>query len=630
MLRYMRENTGNWLIKIVLGIIVVVFVFLGMGSFGSKRNNSVATINDEPITIKEFQRTYKTIMEQMRARFGKNLNDDLLKALNIKQQALNSLIEEKLMLAQADKLDIIVSDKELQNSLLSIKAFQKGGVFNLGRYKKVLRLNSLDPEIFEQNQINKIKQQKLRSMVLSGITVADLEAREWYLLQNTKIAVDYLLFAPDDYSDIQPDQKEIKKFYDENREQYKSKLKRTALYLEFSPEDYKDKVKIDKTNIKDYYEQHKEKLKTPPKVEARHILIKLASDAAAEEIKAAEKKALDIYNLAKNGEDFQKLAKEYSQGPSKQEGGYLGVFGKKEMVKPFADKAFSMKTGEISKPVRTRFGLHIINVMDRIQASIKTLEQASETIKKELAEQQMENFAYDKSGQAFDAVIDGDDFEQVALIADKKILKTKAFSIEGQEIDIINNREFAQAAFELPMNNISDIKQFGKNYYLIKVISKKEPVIQKFDTVKDKIAKQLKERLQKESARKDAKLYIAKTVEEQSLDHAAQASGLKINSTKLFTRNSSIEGVGNSPEFSQASFSLNKDNTIYPELVQTDAGYYIIGFKEKKMPEESEISKNLQKTKKSITAKKQNQYYQAWVAELKKQSEINFDPKILD
>lgn len=630
MLRYMRENTGNWLIKIVLGIIVVVFVFLGMGSFGSKRNNSVATINDEPITIKEFQRTYKTIMEQMRARFGKNLNDDLLKALNIKQQALNSLIEEKLMLAQADKLDIIVSDKELQNSLLSIKAFQKEGVFNLGRYKKVLRLNSLDPEIFEQNQTNKIKQQKLRSLVLSGITVADLEAREWYLLQNTKIAVDYLLFAPDDYSDIQPDQKEIKKFYDENREQYKSKLKRTALYLEFSPEDYKDKVKIDKTNIKDYYEQHKEKLKTPPKVEARHILIKLASDAAAEEIKAAEKKALDIYNLAKNGEDFQKLAKEYSQGPSKQEGGYLGVFGKKEMVKPFADKAFSMKTGEISKPVRTRFGLHIINVMDRIQASIKTLEQASETIKKELAEQQMENFAYDKSGQAFDAVIDGDDFEQVALIADKKILKTKAFSIEGQEIDIINNREFAQAAFELPMNNISDIKQFGKNYYLIKVISKKEPVIQKFDTVKDKIAKQLKERLQKESARKDAKLYIAKTVEEQSLDHAAQASGLKINSTKLFTRNSSIEGVGNSPEFSQASFSLNKDNTIYPELVQTAAGYYIIGFKEKKMPEESEISKNLQKTKKSITARKQNQYYQAWIAELKNQNEISYDPKILD
>lgn len=626
----MRENTGNWLIKIVLGIIVVVFVFLGMGSFGSKRNNSVATINDEPITIKEFQRTYKTIMEQMRARFGKNLNDDLLKALNIKQQALNSLIEEKLMLAQADKLDIIVPDKELENSLLSIKAFQKDGVFNLGRYKKVLRLNSLDPEIFEQNQINKIKQQKLRSLVLSGITVADIEAREWYLLQNTKIAVDYLLFAPDDYSDIQPDQKEIKKFYDENREQYKSKLKRTALYLEFSPEDYKDKVKIDKTNIKDYYEQHKEKFKTPPKVEARHILIKLASDAAAEEIKAAEKKALDIYNLAKNGEDFQKLAKEYSQGPSKQEGGYLGVFGKKEMVKPFADKAFSMKTGEISKPVRTRFGLHIINVMDRIQASIKTLEQASETIKKELAEQQMENFAYDKSGQAFDAVIDGDDFQQVALIADKKILKTKAFSIEGQELDIIKNREFAQAAFELPMNNISDIKQFGKNYYLIKVISKKEPVIQKFDTVKDKIAKQLKERLQKESARKDAKLYIAKTVEEQSLDHAAQASGLKINSTKLFTRNSSIEGVGNSPEFSQASFSLNKDNTIYPELVQTAAGYYIIGFKEKKMPEESEISKNLQKTKKSITARKQNQYYQAWVAELKKQSEISYDPKILD
>ena len=79
MLRYLRENTGNWIIKIFLGIIVVVFVFLGVGSFGSKRNDSIATINDESITIKEYQQAYKTIVDQMRARFGKNLNDDILK-----------------------------------------------------------------------------------------------------------------------------------------------------------------------------------------------------------------------------------------------------------------------------------------------------------------------------------------------------------------------------------------------------------------------------------------------------------------------------------------------------------------------------------------------------------------------
>ena len=89
MLGYLRENTGNWIIKIFLGIIVIVFVFLGVGSFGTKRNNSIATINDEPITMEEYQQAYKAIVDQMRARFGKNLNDDILKALNVKQQALD-------------------------------------------------------------------------------------------------------------------------------------------------------------------------------------------------------------------------------------------------------------------------------------------------------------------------------------------------------------------------------------------------------------------------------------------------------------------------------------------------------------------------------------------------------------
>ena len=84
MLSYLRENTGNWIIKIFLGIIVIVFVFLGVGSFGSKRGDSVATVDDEPITMKEYQQAYKSIVDQYRSQFGRELNEEMLKALNIK------------------------------------------------------------------------------------------------------------------------------------------------------------------------------------------------------------------------------------------------------------------------------------------------------------------------------------------------------------------------------------------------------------------------------------------------------------------------------------------------------------------------------------------------------------------
>ncbi len=630
MLRYLRENTGNWVIKIFLGIIVVVFVFLGVGSFGSKRNDSIATINDEPITIKEFQQEYKLIVDQMRSRFGKNLNDDILKALNVKQQALDSLIERKLILAQADKLEIIVSKKELQENLFSIKAFQKDGIFNLDQYKKVLSLNSLNPEIFEYNQLNSMRQQKVKDLVLSTVNVSDLEARDWYVFKNTKIAVDYLVFDPDDYSDIRPDEEQIKSFYAENKDRYKSEPKLNAVYLKFSPEDYKDKIMVTDARIKDFYEQNQEQFKIPQKVEARHILIKVAQDAEEEKVNEALKRAQDIFDMAQKGQNFEELAKQYSEGPTKDNGGYLGVFEKQSMVKPFADKAFSMKAGDISEPVKTMFGWHIIKVVAKFDASVQTMAMASEIIKKELEQQEMQNLAYYKAGEAFDAVIDGDDFEQVALIVNKKLVTTKDFDINGKGLEIEDNTGFATAAFSLALDAISDVKEIGGSYYLIKVVKKIEPALQAFDLVKDKVLSELTQKLQIKKAKEDAQLIVSKTSDEKTLEKLAKDNLLTLKSTELFTRNSRVEEVGNSPEFVQASFLLNENNKIHPEIIEVSSKYYVVGFKEKKIPEESEIIENIKTIKDEITWNKQSQYYQAWINELKSQSKINYDPEILN
>ena len=629
MLRYLRENTGNWIIKIFLGIIVIVFVFLGVGSFGSKRNDSIATIDDKPITIKEYQQVYKSIVDQMRTRFGKNLNDDILKALNVKQQALDTLIEQKIILSEADKLKIKVSDKELQENLMSIKAFQRDGKFDLAQYKKVLSLNSLNPEIFEASQMNSLIQQKVRNLVLDSVNVSDLEARNWYIFQHTKTAVDYLAFTPGDYPDLKPDEDQIKQFYADNKDRYKSEPKIKAIYLSFSPEDYKDQVSVTQENIKEFYEQHIQEFKVPEKVEARHILFKLAEDADEDAVKAAEKKALDVYEMAAEGKDFEALARQYSEGPSKDNGGYLGTFEKESMVKPFADMAFTMKAGEISKPVRTMFGWHIIQVVARLEASTQSLAQASETIKKDLETQGMQNLAYDRAGEAFDAVVDGDDFEQVALIAKKKVLKTKAFDINGNGLDMAENIEFARTAFELSLDAISDVKQFGDNYYLINIVEKITPVVQDLAVVKDRITKELSLKLQKEAAEKQAQAMLSKAKVAPSLAQLAIEQKLTLKTTPLFARTGGVEGVGNSSDFIQAGFSLNETKRLYPEIVETSSGYYILGFKETKMPEEADILKNMKTMKAEISWKKQTQSFQAWMTELKKHYEIKYDPEML-
>ncbi len=630
MLRYLRENTGNWIIKIFLGIIVVVFVFLGVGSFGSKRNDSVATIDDEPITIKEYQQTYKAILAQLEARFGRNLNEDIVKALNVKQQAIDALIEQKLLLSEADKLKIIVTKEELQSYLLSQTAFQENGLFNIAKYKRVLGINQTNPEIFEQNQIQVMRERKIRKLVSNTITISDSEAKQFYLYQNEKIAVDYLSFIPSSYKDIQPSQEQILEFYNQNKENYKSESKRKAVYLKFSSTDYKDQLAIEENDIKDYYDQNIETFETPEKVEARHILIKLDPKADDVTTAMAENKAMDIYKKATAGEDFETLAKQFSEGPSKESGGYLGTFEKSSMVKPFADAAFSMKAGDISKPVKTQFGLHIIKVIAKVDASTQTLVQATEKIKSLLEQDELQNIAYDKVGEAFDAVIDGDDFEQVALISNKKIATTDAFEINGKGLIIPNNKEFAQTAFALGAEDTSDVKQIGDSYYLIKITERIAPEIQALDIVQADVEKDVTIKLQKEFAQKQAQGFLDKAIVQKSFENLSLPNEMKSTSTPLFTRNGSIPGISNATEFIQASFSLNDTQKIYPKLVETQDGYYLLKFKEKKNPEETEIVENLKPVKDELILRKQSQSYQAWLTQLKKTKNIKYDPAFLN
>jgi len=630
MLRYLRENTGNWIIKIFLFIIVIVFVFLGVGSMNSKRNNSVATVNEEPITINEFQDAYKLVVGQMRERFGDNLNDDLLKALNVKQQALNNLIEQKLVANEAEKLKLVVSDKELSDSLMSIKAFQKDGIFDLELYKKVLGYNSLSPEIFEVQQRAAIKGNKVRDMVLSGITVSDMEAKSWYVFQNTMVAVDYIKVDPNSFTDATPTEEHIKQQYEENKDLYKSDPKKKAVYLKFSPEDHKGKVAVSDEQVKDFYEQNLDRFKVPAKVEASHILIKVDEGADETIVENARKQAEKIYERAAKNEDFAELAKKFSQGPSKTSGGYIGIFEKENMVKPFGDKAFAMKAGEISKPVRTMFGWHIIKVMAKFDASIETLALSTEKIRSELMNQELQSMAYYQAGEAFDSIIDGDDLEQVALITKRKVLTTGIFTGNGDGLAFEDSAGFAQAAFAQANDEISDVKELGNNYYLIKVIETIEPETQPLEIVKESIVLTLTAKLQKEAAKNEAQALLKKAEAVDSIEQLAKENDLTLASTDLFTRNQPVKEIGSAPELVKAAFALDKKNPIHTGVLEVGQGFYIIGFKEKQVPDDTKIAETLEKTKEQVVYMKQGQHFRSWIEELKTKTQIDINSEFLN
>ncbi|MBF0573720.1 MAG: SurA N-terminal domain-containing protein [Desulfamplus sp.] len=658
MLRFMRENTGSWLIKIILGLIIVVFIFLGMGSLGKNRADQVANINDIPITMDEYNRSYQSTVEQIKQRFGGNISDELLKMFQVKKQAMDRLIEERLIASEADRLDIQVTDKELQDSLISIPAFQKDGAFDIQTYRRVLTANRLVPSTFETMQRQTLRQAKVTDLILNSVKVSDLEAREWYIQNNSEVAVDYVKFAQTSYP-VDPDESKIKEYYDKNKENYKSEPQLKVQYIGFISDSYKSKVIITPESIKSYYDGNSDEFSTPEEVEASHILIKVDEKASAELVEKAKKEADEIYKKAVAGEDFAVLAKQYSQDPSaKDNNGYLGKFSRNRMIKPFEEKAFSMKAGEISEPVRTQFGWHIIQVKSKTEASKKTLAESTPQIKEKLLADESKNLAYNAAGEAFDAIVDGDSLERAAQLTEHKVVEVGPFTMKGpdkdpefkQDVDTANKnsvsssngafpngQEFAMEAFKLPLKEISDVIEVGNNYYIIKPIEKKEPVVLAFDEAKDKVIANLKSELQSQETKKAAESFLAalkkdgKIADADEFINSAKEKGFDVKSTPLFKKDGNIADIGSEPEIASAAFKLSEKNRLVSEVIKSsDGSYYVIAFKEKKIPDEAVIKENIESVKKQLVNTKQGAVYASWIEQLKSKSKIEIKEGLID
>jgi len=634
MLRYLRENTGNWIIKFFLGIIVIVFVFLGVGSMNAGKHNQVATVNDQAITFTEYRDAYQRMIQRIQQQFGTSLDDELIKSLNVKQHAVNSLIDQKILEIEAQKFKIVVSDEELKQDLLSVKAFQKDGVFNMDLYKRVLGQNAMTPETFEAMQRKTIRNTKLQRMVINGITVGNQEAQAWYSFNNIKASINYVLIDPGTFSDVTVGEKQIRAQYDDHHDLYMSEPKRKVEFLVFAPNDFEDQVKIDEPVIRDFYDQNLARFTTPEQVEASHILIRVDENADEQTVAKAKEEALSVYEKAVNKEEFSKLAKTYSQGPSAASGGYLGRFDKTSMVKPFADAAFAMKAGDISQPVRTLYGWHIIKVTDRIPENVSPFETAKAQIQKELAVGQIQNLAYNKAEDAYDAVLDGDSFEQVALVAAKEPVTTPAFTALGTELKdmgLSDPGQFATAAFSLVDNEISEVKEIRNNYYLMHVLEKIDPAVLAYEDVKDKIADILTADLQKQAAKKTAESMLEKAGNDTAnLEKLAKDNHFKVETSKMFTRNHAVPGITGSAAIAEAAFTLDEKNPVYKQVVEAAGKFYIISLKEKQAPDVAVVADNLDNVKQQLEARKHQDYYSQWLTARKEKADIRINTDIIN
>ncbi len=630
MLNVMRKHAGSWMIKVILFAIVIVFVFWGVGSFRSREASKVATVNDEIITVTDYRRAYNNLIDQYRQRFGDSLNDGMIEMLQVKQQALNQLIDRTVLLQEAEKLDLRVTDAEIAEAIINTPVFQSNGSFDNRRYRSILAQVHLTPEEYEADQKNMLLGEKLTRVVIGSAKVSDMEARLWYDWQNASVNVDYVRFDPARYSDIMPSTDDITAYFDAHKENYKTDPMVNARYVRFDPEDYKAKVTVEEGEIADYYDSHLAEFKTEKTVEARHILIKLAPDADEKADQAAKAKAEAVAKMATDGQDFAELAKAHSEGPTKDRGGYLGKFTYSQMVKPFADKAFSMKAGEISEPVKTQFGWHIIKVESVEEAATRTLEQSKDQIIAKLKEIKARNLAYDNAERFYETCYEKDDMRNNAKTEGLAVMETGPFNRSGPEELGADKGAFASAAFALNVDEISDIQEIGGKYYLLQVTKAIDAAVPSLEDVKSRVQADLVKKMQTDQAAADAAAMVADIKSGQTFEASAAKHGMAMKQTGLFKRNAAIPEIGSDAAFSESAFQLASAGSTSDAPIKSRAGYYVLKLLERKAPPAEGFDNEKGDIKKMLLQQKQRTALQDWLEARKSESSISIEKAYLE
>jgi peptidyl-prolyl cis-trans isomerase D len=629
MLDFMRKKAGSWMIKFILGVIIVVFVFWGVGSFRDSNVASVASVNGETIPLDTYRESYNLLLEQTRQRFGNNLNDDLLKALNLRKQALDRLIDQALWSQEASKLGIQVSDEEVAAAISGIQVFQNAGVFDPRRYQAVLSQNRLTAEQFEAMQKKTMLIEKLNRLIAGGVMVSDDEAEQWYQWNDTSLQIEYVAFDPATFKNIELTPGQIQAYYEEHRENYKSEEQLKALYIRISPDDFRNEVAVSEERITEYYDTHLDEFKVPKTVEARHILLKVDPTADPETVETKRLEAEDLMNKAKSGYNFAELAASYSEGPTRDRGGLLGAFRREDMVKPFADAAFAMKAGEISQPVKTQFGWHVIKVEAINEAETRTLEEVREEITDRLATVEAKNIAYDEAVAVYDNTIDGQSLAETTGIENMEIHSTELFGRAGPA-GLSNPSGFAQAAFKLGVNEISGIEDLGDANYIIQVTEKIPAAVQPIAAVQPQVEADLLQHQQEQAAEAAAREFLEAMKSGAKFEDLAASAGLSISTSGFFKRADSGAGSKIERSLSDAAFELNKDNPFPAEPVKGRDRYYAFQLKSSKTPDPEAFAKDKAETKKDLLRRKQNKTFQSWLAKIRAGSEISIQEGFIE
>ncbi len=379
-------------VQIILLLMVLPFAFFGVESYMNRDSarEDAAVVGKMKIVPEEFQQALREQTDRLREMAGEEFDPKMMETPEARTQVLEGLVSQRLLMQEAQRQHLTVSDGRMSQIIAGVPGFQVDGKFSEARFDQVAQAQGYSRD----GLLARIRQDLVMRQLYTGVAgssfVPPSLARRWAQMQQEEREASEAIITPFEFIEqikITPEQ--IRKYYDDNQKEFAVPEQVKVEYLMLSEATLAAKMDIAEEEVRKAFESNQSKYMQGEERKARHILLGVKQGATPEERKAVKDKAEALLKQLKaNPAKFGELAKANSDDPgSKDNGGDLGFFGRGTMVKPFEEVAFSLKKGEISGLVETDFGYHIIQLEDVRGGQGKTLEQARAEITDELKKQ---------------------------------------------------------------------------------------------------------------------------------------------------------------------------------------------------------------------------------------------------
>ncbi len=431
-----KKSTG-FVAYFIVGLIALTFIvtaLYGIDFMGS--GQAVAKVGDKEISKTEFLKNFVPQQRNLQQQLGADYSADIENIL--KQTVIDQMVNSQILFQYAQNHGYVTTPKEVQTNIAKNEVFYKEGKFDVDQYKKILRLNGYSVQEYEASQFQQLTQEQLRSNIEKSAFVTDFERKNVTSLLNQERKFDYLEIPVKDFSDqVSITDSMLKDYFDKNQDRFIKPMKVSVDFVELNLDEVTKSISPSDDDLAILYDEEKNRFSTDEERKAQHILV--------------EKKvtADQVISLINEGKSFEDLAKEYSiDTGSKDSGGDLGFFGIGVMVPEFETAVFAMKEGEVSAPIKSEFGFHVIKLNKIKESSLKSFDEVKEQLVKIYQKNQGQKMIYDLSDEMTNLAYEGS-LEELAEKMNLKLQTSELFSKTSKS----PNKKMINAAFSDPVLN---------------------------------------------------------------------------------------------------------------------------------------------------------------------------------